>query len=645
MTATTPSAELEQALARVAELEQEAERYRIILEHVPGYVAQLTPEGNYVYLNRFAPGFTQADIAGKGIFDLIAPSDHAAVKEAIATVHRTHEPCGRSFIAPGANGKATRFYQTFAPVLEGTKIASLVVLATDTSSVVNAFAALEESDAKLRIAVAAAQIGFWTFDPESEQESTTDARTRALLGAAEDATLAERFAAIHPEDLEPVKAELAEALGGKGTFGPLELRTCPKEGTLRWLEARGSVVRGSDGRARVVGSIVDISERKRLEARLAQESKMESIGRLAGGIAHDFNNMLTAILGFAEIARQELPPSMARDAVDQISRAAKRSAELTAQLLTFARKQTITPRVLNINALIVQVEALLRRLLGEPIEIVTVLRATRLIRVDPGQFERLLVNLATNARDAMPEGGRLTLETMDVTLTAEDVAGLGLRPARPEGVRLCVRDEGQGIPAKHIPYLFEPFFTTKPVGQGTGLGLATVHGVVAQHGGHIAVESCEGRGTTFLITLPSATESTAALQGPSPKTEARGACQHPILLVEDEPQVREVLATVLARQGYHVIEAADGREALTKTSDLGLPIELVITDLVMPGIGGRQLVETLRRSRNGLRALYISGYEEQASRFSNETAVSSFLRKPFSVLDLLAEVRNLLTRE
>lgn len=635
---------LARAEARIAALERVAadDPLRIILENLPAYVARLTPEGDYLYLNRFAPGFTQADIEGKSIFSLIDPRDHAAVHEALATVRRTKAPAGHSFVAPGAHGKATRYYQVFAPQMEGDEIVSLVVVATDISPVVEATAALEESEAKLRIAAAASRIGFWTFDPEDPAASSADERTLELMGATREMSAADRFALIHRDDLARVEAALAEALRTDSAYGPVELRVLGANHVERWLEGRGSVVRGLDAKRRIVGSVVDITERKRMEERNAQDLKMQSIGRLAGGVAHDFNNMLAAILGFAELAQRSLPPGAAHTAIEEICRAAERSADVTRRLLAFARKQTIAVSPIDVNELVRQMEPTLRTIIGGDVRIMTDLRATRPISVDRGQFEHLLVNLATNARDAMPSGGRLTIGTADATLDAHEVRTLALHPPRSTVVRLWVTDEGHGIAAEHLGMVFEPFFTTKRVGEGTGLGLAIVYGVVTAHGGHIAVESQKGRGTTFRITLPIAPEERVERRDAVGERSITRRSHARILVAEDQPQVRAFIATALREEGYEVIETEDGREAIAAASDPSLSIDLVLTDLVMPHVGGREVVATLRAARPELPAIYVSGYSEESDVAQDDPKRSRFLAKPFRIADLLDQVSLLL---
>jgi signal transduction histidine kinase len=388
----------------------------------------------------------------------------------------------------------------------------------------------------------------------------------------------------------------------------------------------------------------EIAERQRLEAQLIQAQKMESIGRLAGGVAHDFNNLLTAVKGYAELALDALDD---RDQVHhdlhEIRKATERATALTSQLLAFARKQIIDPRVIDLGELIRDIESLLRRLIGEDIELeIRVGRMPERIKADPGQIEQLLVNLVVNARDAMPEGGKLTIETAGAML---DATGAPIRTSRasdPALVMLSVSDTGTGIAPEAREHLFEPFFTTKEPGKGTGLGLATCYGIITQHNGQISYTSEVGHGTTFNIFLPCAKEALGACRtydedrGLPPGNEV-------ILLVEDETAVRELTARTLRQIGYRVLEAANGEEALRLVKASSAPLELLLTDVIMPRMSGWSLAEHLRALRPGIKVLFISGYSDQIvaeDRRVHEGVV--LLQKPFSPTTLARKVRDVL---
>ncbi len=379
--------------------------------------------------------------------------------------------------------------------------------------------------------------------------------------------------------------------------------------------------------------------RRQLEAQLLQAQKMEAIGRLAGGIAHDFNNLLTVITGRSEMMLVRLPPDhpLHRD-VSLVLKTAERAAHLTRQLLAFSRKQVLAPRVLDLNGVVAGMTAMLRRLIGEDIELVTQLSPDLWgVKADPGQIEQVILNLAVNARDAMPGGGRLTIETANV-----DVEALQDRLPHAAGphVMLAVRDTGHGMDVATRARIFEPFFTTKEPGKGTGLGLATVYGIVQQSGGQICVDSAPGAGASFVVYLPRAEEAAGPAPPVAAATAPRGGTET-ILLVEDEEDVRELAVDILGEAGYRVLAAADGHEALRIAAGADA-IALLLTDMVMPRMSGRQLADALVPGRPGLRVLYMSGYAGTAAGRDTLQEGAPFLRKPFTPAELLGRVRAVL---
>jgi PAS domain S-box-containing protein len=386
----------------------------------------------------------------------------------------------------------------------------------------------------------------------------------------------------------------------------------------------------------------DITERKRLEDQLLQAQKMESVGRLAGGIAHDFNNLLTAILGYAELAEDETDPQEVRQYLSHVRQAAEKASDLTRQLLTFARRQIIAPRTVNINDLILSLDKLLRRLIGENIELVMLPKeGLHSVKVDPGQFEQILVNLVVNSRDAMPDGGKITIETANVTLDAE-YARQHEEVVPGEYVLLAVSDTGSGMEEAIRLHIFEPFFTTKEKGRGTGLGLATVYGIVKQSGGHIWLYSEPGEGTAFKIYLPRTTETPEAVSNAPRKTVQPGGSET-ILLVEDEPAVRALAAQTLQARGYAVIEAMNGEEALRLVKGREAQIRLLITDVVMPQMNGKELAERLQALHPGMKVLYSSGYTENTIVHHGVLKPGiAFLSKPFTPTMLAGKVREVL---
>jgi signal transduction histidine kinase len=382
---------------------------------------------------------------------------------------------------------------------------------------------------------------------------------------------------------------------------------------------------------------------RRTEHQLRQAQKMEAIGRLAGGIAHDFNNLLTAILGYSELLLQQMPSDAAgRADLDEIKKAGDRAAALTRQLLAFSRQQVLEPRVADFNDIVANVEKLLHRVIGADVELVTELNsAIGYVRVDPGQMEQVLMNLAVNARDAMPHGGRLCIRTSQRVFTQPyQVHTVAMEPGRY--LLVTVSDTGTGMTPEVVKQIFEPFFTTKGAGQGTGLGLSTVYGIVKQSGGYIWVDSEPGRGTVFEIYLPCVDEPLEAVTlGASPLQRAEGF--ETVLLVDDDVGIRDLLCRALKDGGYHVLTAPDGLEARAVAEAHAGSIDILITDLVMPRMGGADLAAQLSAARRDLAVLYISGYTDRREWKLEALQVGrAYLQKPFIPSVLMRKVRELL---
>jgi two-component system cell cycle sensor histidine kinase/response regulator CckA len=461
---------------------------------------------------------------------------------------------------------------------------------------------------------------------------------------------------IHPDDREIALA--AEKLFQEThELFQAEYRVLARDGKLLWFRDEGVLLQ-TDGQGLLMqGVMYDITEHKRLEDQLRHSQKMEAVGQLAGGVAHDFNNLLMLIQAHNEHLRDRLTANdpAHKDAL-AIENAVTRAASLTAQLLAFSRKQVLRPKVLDLNVVLAEVARMLHRLIGKDIEL-KVVPAPSLGRVkaDPGQIEQVILNLAVNSRDAMPHGGKLTIETRDVDLDENDSRNLeGAPPGKY--VMLTVSDTGSGMDSETQAHMFEPFFTTKAPGKGTGLGLATVYGVVKQSDGWIWVDSKPGRGTTFKIHLPrveesrveeSETEESLAQQRlasktvPSLATAAKGT--ETVLVVEDQDGIRDIVRESLRRNGYTVLIAVDGNEALQMASTYPDPIHLLVTDLVMPNIGGRELAQRLTPLRPQMKVLFMSGYSEHAALSIEDTDQSApVLQKPFSLDALVRNVRRVL---
>jgi PAS domain S-box-containing protein len=445
-----------------------------------------------------------------------------------------------------------------------------------------------------------------------------------------------------PEERPALLARRAACLRGDAISPYHEWQGLRRDGTRVWVQSTVTAI-SWNGRPALLSSRVDITERKHLEEQLRQAQKMEAVGRLAGGIAHDFNNLLTIITGYSDLMLRELSPlDPSREPVQQIHRAGERAAALTRQLLAFSRKQVLAPVPLHLNTVVRDMEKMLRRTIGEDVELVTHLEPDLgKVLADPGQIEQVILNLAVNSRDAMPNGGRLTLGTSQVhveLLSPEGVPEL----APGEYVELLVRDTGCGMDERTQARIFEPFFTTKEVGKGTGLGLATVYGIVTQSNGHITVESRVGQGTTFRVYLPRVAASGNSAHGESPGTDCRRG-RETVLLVEDEEWVRTVIRHALRLQGYTVLAASHGDEALALAKHHQGPIHLLVTDVVMPRMNGRELAERIADIRPALKVLYVSGHTDDAVlRHGVLNQGTPFLSKPFTPSALGRKVREVL---
>jgi PAS domain S-box-containing protein len=419
-----------------------------------------------------------------------------------------------------------------------------------------------------------------------------------------------------------------------------------KNGDPYYIEESISPIRDSDGQiTHFISNGRDLTDRLRLEAQLLQAQKMDAIGRLAGGVAHDFNNLLTIITSYAELALDAVPEESPLEAkVHEILLAARRAAELTRQLLAFSRKQPQALRVVELNPVVGNVAKMLPRLIGEDIEFSFVPgEGLGQVRVDPMQIEQILMNLAANARDAMPEGGRLRIETSDILLDGDYIHGKPAVIPMGQYALITVTDDGCGIPREDLPHIFEPFYTTKPSGKGTGLGLATVYGIVKQNRGFIWVYSESGSGTIFKIYLPCVAARIASAEADFAKPEPVPRGSETILLVEDEPAVREATAEFLRIQGYKVNEAKDGLDALNTIRECANKVDLVVTDVVMPNMSGGELAKALGQLRPNTKFLFVSGYPGQTILDHKVVDLeTNFLQKPYTLRQLSAKIRGAL---
>jgi PAS domain S-box-containing protein len=509
--------------------------------------------------------------------------------------------------------------------------------------------ALKKSQRLLDEAQRLSDLGSWEMDIATEEIIWSDGVFR-LLGLTPQEfppRFEDLLVRIHPDDRERM-SQYYRDIRETGNFPSCEHRIVKRDGTMRWVHGSGEVeCDGAGVPVAIVGTLQDITEKKRaeeerakLESQLIQAQKMESIGRLAGGVAHDFNNMLSVVLGYAELIRARLPSDdpMLED-IMEIERAAMTSRDITRQLLAFSRKQIIAPRALQLNRHITETRKTLARLIGE--DMVLHFHPGEdlwTIEFDPSQLDQILMNLSVNARDAMPNGGRLTIETSNVTVDSTYYSEhyyftLG------EYVLLEISDEGTGMDEQTLSHIFEPFFTTKELGQGTGLGLATVYGIIKQNGGFINAYSEPGHGTTFKIYFPrSVTEVAPRKTEEAPLASGSGT----VLLVEDSEPVRHLIATILEAIGYRVLAVETPLQALSLTANKEMPIDLLITDVVMPGMNGVELRDRIAGVRPEIKVLFMSGYTADmiAHRGVLEEGVH-FIQKPFSMSDIALKIREL----
>ena len=515
--------------------------------------------------------------------------------------------------------------------------------------------AVKQSEQHLEIAIEAAGLGTWEVSlPDMQVKWSESYGDLFGISPSKFPTTEENlFCHVHPDDRDRVRREFRHALEN-GTPYDCEFRILNAQGDVRWHAAMGKAVLNQEGKpVRFAGVGMDITERKQaeeerlaLEAQLRQAQKMEAIGTLAGGVAHDFNNILTVIHGNASLlVNGQMSAADNNESARQIVRAAERAASLTRQLLMFSRKQVMQLSNLSLNEVVAQMTKMLQRILGEDIALQTNFAPQPgVIRADAGMIEQILLNLAVNSRDAMPRGGKLVIATGTETLDKKVAAQ---HPDALPGfhVWLSVTDTGCGIPPETLPRIFEPFFTTKEVGKGTGLGLATVYGIVKQHRGWITVSSHVNQGTSVRIhfpALPGANFEKKVIPAPAPLPHGTET----ILIVEDDAAVRSLMISLLKRCGYHVLEAQSGSAAVRLWKEVRNDVDLLLTDMVMPdGMTGLQLAEELKRDKPGLRVIYVTGYSnELAGKNTSLIEGVNFLQKPFSPESLARALRIMLTK-
>ncbi len=614
---------------------------------VGSWISEADDQGRLVWSKETCRifGIPEGDFDGRleTFFDRVHPEDREAVRDAArhavergesyAIDHRVVRPDG-----------TVRWVQERADVLRGSdgRAVRMVGVVQDITERRQAEEAIRSSEARYRTLFERNLAGVYRSSLDGKILECNDAFARLYGFTSREEVLARSAPDLYP--LRDRRSEFLETLRRNGILTNHEGSGRRKDGSLIWTLENAVLLPEERGDGEIVeGTVVDVTDRRQLEEQLRQAQKMEAIGRLAGGVAHDFNNLLTAILGYSEIMLSQLgADDPLREGAEEIRKAGERAASLTRQLLAFSRKQRLEPKVLDFNGLVVDVEKMLRRMIGEDVDLVTALAPDLgRVKADRGQLEQVLMNLAVNARDAMPRGGKLTIQTANANL--EQTWGLGGFSVQPGPyVMVAVSDTGTGMDEATKSHLFEPFFTTKGQGKGTGLGLATVYGIVKQSGGYIWVYSEPNAGTAFRIYLPRYDEPAAPKTAPAPLPGAsRG--RETILLVEDEEGVRALARKILAAQGYTVLEADGPRRALELLEQTGEPIDLLLTDVVMPEMDGSELASRAAVLRPATKVLFMSGYTDEAIAGRGLIAEGGrFLQKPFTPDVLAARVRAIL---
>jgi len=635
-----------QLLVSSRELEKNLALLQGITEGTTDAVFVKDLEGRYLMINSAGARFlgrTPEQVIGKTDVDLFLPEVGRVIMERDRQVVQSGET--KTYEEFGTAAGVTRLYlATKGPFREPSgKVIGLLGICRDITDRKRAGEEIRQSQEKLKIHIESTPLAVVEWDLEFRVTSWNPSAEH-LFGYRQDEALGKHADFIvppqHRQHVDQVWQQLITRKGGSRSTND----NLTKDGRIITCEWYNTPLVDEAGRVLGVASFVqDVTERVALEERFRQSQKMEAIGRLAGGVAHDFNNLLTVILGYAQILSDGLPPGRLADSTGQIKSSAERAAGITRQLLAFSRKQVLSPRIIDLNDILLNLDSLLRRLIGEDIEVLAApARDLGPVKADPGQIEQVIMNLALNARDAMPHGGKLTLETANAELD-ETYAGEHPPIAPGRYVMLAVGDTGVGMSPEVQARIFEPFFTTKEVGKGTGLGLSTVYGIIKQSGGYIWVYSEPGKGTTFKIYFPRVEQPVQALGVEKRPSSSVQQGSETILLVEDDPQLRDLTSSVLTQCGYKVLTAGSAEDGLAISKKHHRDIRLLITDVVMPRINGRQLAEQVLRIAPEVRVLYISGYTDDAIvHYGVLDEGLWFLPKPFTMAALVNKVREVL---
>jgi len=603
-----------------------------ILANSPDVISILDLEGNLLYVSRAVVGVDPRALSGMPSVKFLQGEHQGPWTEAIARALSSNaaqriEVCSRNDL----------WWDTrIVPIQREGKLTWLVTIGTDITAQKRAEATIALRDEQLRLALEASGMGQWSWEVKTDRITWDSAAKRifAWPDDNDDLDLSSFLGRVHPEECERVRAVIWAAVE-TGEYPDLSCRIVLPDGAMRWILAKGRAIRENGTTVRMIGGVMDITHGKRTEVQLQRSQKLEAIGQLAGGVAHDFNNLLVAILGNMTLAQRSTDAEDRSMLLGEAMGAANRAAELTRQLLAFSTRQPVNHAPLDVGAVLSDTLRLLQRLLPESVEI-DLIQGHRLPRVmaDRGQLEQVFVNLCVNARDAMPGGGRLTLETEAVVINARfRETHPWARPGRY--VLVTVGDTGSGIPVESLDHVFEPFYTTKP--QGTGLGLATVYGTVQRHGGFVHVYSEVGKGTVFKVYLPVA-DRDATDVGTKIEDPVVGGTET-ILIAEDEERVRAVVVRILQQAGYKVITAKDGEEAVRYFREYAKNVHLVLIDAVMPNKNGADALAEIRLVSPDIVAVLCSGYSDALNSMGNLGAGVAFLSKPYEPDMLLRVVR------
>ncbi|MGH7710558.1 MAG: PAS domain S-box protein [Gemmatimonadaceae bacterium] len=645
-----PAAVIEDRRLAEQRLRESEERYRTVVNAATDGIITIDEHSGIQFANPAAErifGYAAKELLGQPL-TMLMPTDlrerhRASLTRYLETGKRHIEWRGVALPGLRKDGRQISLEVSFGELAEDGRHTFTGIL-RDVSEKLAAEAALRDAENRMRFAMEASRVGTWEVHFATGEMRCSEV-LESLHGFAPGTfggTFEAFLAQVHKDDRAAVKHEIDEAARQHRDANIL-YRSVWSDGTVRWISGAGRTFYDDAGTpTRAAGIGLDVTDRRALEQQYRQSQKMEAVGHLAGGVAHDFNNLLTAIQGFGIVLKESLAPDDARRAdVDEILRAADRAASLTRQLLAFSRQQILAPRVLSLAESVRGMEPMLKRLIGEDIEvIVSAPNDTGFVKADPGQIEQVVLNLALNARDAMPNGGTLLIEVRDVKLE-EAYVRQHIEVKAGQYVMLAVTDTGVGMDAATAERAFEPFFTTKPLGHGTGLGLSTVYGIVRQSGGNVLVYSELGRGTTLKVYLPWVAGSVEAVA--SAAAHEVGPASETVLVVEDDPAIRLLTRRILEKRGYRVLLAATPTEALDVAVEYDGWIALLVTDVVLPGMSGRVLAEQLVLHRPGIRTLYMSGYTDDAvvQRGVLERA-TQFIQKPFGQDAFLRKVRETL---